>query len=56
MSELVCSYSYFEGDIDDKLEREMNVSGINILMDRVLKVNGWVLYMVQERGVDLGNQ
>ena len=28
VSELVCSYSSFKGDIDDKLEGGNNVSGI----------------------------
>ena len=29
MSELVCSYNYFEGDIDDKLEGGKTVYIIN---------------------------
>ena len=28
MLELVCSYSFFEGDIDNELEGYKNVSGI----------------------------
>ena len=27
-----------------------------MVLDRVLKVNGWILQMEQERGVDFGNQ
>ena len=38
MTELVFSYSYFEGGIDIKLEGENTVSRINMVIDRVLLV------------------
>ena len=31
------------------------MSRIKMLIYRVIKVNGWLLHMEQERGLDLGN-
>ena len=46
----------FEGGIDDKFEGGNTVSGIITEIDKVLKVNGWVVHMHQEIGLYLGNQ
>ena len=27
-----------------------------MVLDMALKVNGWIIYMEQERGIDVGNQ
>ena len=53
VSELMCSDSYFEVDIDYKLEGVNTVYVINYGKRWVLKVNGWVVHVEQYRGLYL---